>query len=41
VSDYSGGVDIRPSLSGAELAAEHGLSITGKRPALPAYTGQL
>jgi teichoic acid transport system permease protein len=41
VSDYSGGVDIRPSLSGAELAAEHGLSITGKRPPLPAYTRQL
>ncbi|QMU68919.1 ABC transporter permease [Streptacidiphilus sp. P02-A3a] len=41
MSEYSGSVDTRPNLSGAELAAAHGLSITGRRPPLPSYTRQL
>jgi teichoic acid transport system permease protein len=41
VSDYSGGVDTAPSLSAAELAAAHGLTISGQRPELSAYTRQL
>jgi teichoic acid transport system permease protein len=41
VSDYSGGVDTASGLSPADLAAAHGLTISGKRPTLPAYTRQL
>ena len=41
MSDYSGGVDTAPgpaSLSPAEFAAAHGLTISGQRPTLTAYT---
>ena len=41
MSDYSGGVDTAPSLNAAELAAAHGLTISGQRPGLLAYTRQL
>ena len=41
MSDYSGGVGTASGLSPADLAAAHGLTISGKRPGLPAYTRQL
>jgi len=38
VSDFSGGVGTAPGLSPADLAAAHGLTISGQRPSLPSYT---
>ncbi|QMU76196.1 ABC transporter permease [Streptacidiphilus sp. PB12-B1b] len=41
MSDFSGGVDTASAPSPAELAAAHGLTISGRRPSLAAYTAQL